>query len=48
MKFPPAEERKKTKPRWVNLYGPLPGVTGEKADYMTKFSDSGTYYRGRV
>ena len=35
-------------PMWANMYGPLYGVKGEKADYMTKFSDAGTHYRGRV
>ena len=30
------------------IYGSLPDFKGEKADYMTKYSDSGTYYRGRV
>lgn len=40
--FPDKEEdRKKQPPRWANMYGPLFGVFGEKADYMTKFSEAG-------
>ena len=40
--FPDKEElRVKQELRWANMYGPLFGVTGEKADYMTKFSDAG-------
>ena len=48
VKFPSKEKRIKTKAKWVNMYGPLPNVTGDKADYMTKFSSAGTYYRGRI
>ena len=57
--FPQKEEDMvKTSARWANLYGPLPHTSGEKAEYMTRFPDSGkyqilmvyiaTYYRGRV
>lgn len=56
--FPTKEkDRVKQEAKWANMYGPAFGVSGEKADYMTKFSDSGkiylifqigTHYAGRV
>ena len=35
-------------PRWANLYGPQLFVEGDAADAMTKYSDKGACYRGRV
>ncbi|CAI2384461.1 unnamed protein product [Moneuplotes crassus] len=42
------KDRKPTESMWVNMYGPPFGVMGDKADYMTKYSNAGTHYTGRV
>jgi hypothetical protein len=33
---------------WTNIYGPPLGVEGKQADFMTKYSDKGSIYRGRI
>jgi hypothetical protein len=35
-------------PRWANLYGPQLFVEGDNAAAMTKYSDKGACYRGRI
>jgi len=41
-------------PKWVNLYGPNPYATenmiegNNYADYMTKHTEKGSHYRGRL
>jgi hypothetical protein len=39
---------KNLEPRWANLYGPPLHATGDYADFMTKYNDKGSVYRGRV
>jgi len=41
VRFPDEKDRVKQDARWANMYGPFPGISGEKADYMSKFSDFG-------
>lgn len=37
------KDQHETEPKWVNIYGPPFGDFGDKADYMTKYSESGKF-----